>query len=284
MNEEEMIGGATKARLAGNVAREDVARAARAAERKKEQVLPLPDVIAKPPSKADEYQNFPFRLRRDELDQKLGGGLPKHAFVVIEAKNTLGKSILAQRFTFGFLEHGLSVTYVSTELSLPGFFNQMKSLNYDVQDYMLSGQMLFVSLYPHLGDSSIGDDILNRLRVERLFESDIIVFDALSEFVIPKEITRAESFDLITFFKKITSKGKSVVFCIDPDQFDNEFSSLLKSICDVYLRLDVKEHFGKLTKIIKIERFNGAMNEVESEIPFKVRPGIGIVIDIASSS
>ncbi|OIO66743.1 hypothetical protein AUJ68_00175 [Candidatus Woesearchaeota archaeon CG1_02_57_44] len=227
---------------------------------------------------------FPIRIRKDELHNKFGGGLPKNGFMLVEGRNALGKSIIAQRFCYGLVCHGVSVTYVSTELSLPSFVNQMKSLQYDINDALVTGQLNFVSVFPYVGDTNVGRSVLSRLRMEELFHSDVIIFDSLNGWIVPDDVSLKEAFEVIKFFRKVTSQDKSIIFTIDPEQYDNTYSTLLKSVSEVYMKLGTVERFGTVTKLIRVERFNGAVSDVEENIAFRVRAGVGIVMEITSAS
>ena len=68
-----------------------------------------------------EKNVFKINLEGDELHVKLGGGLPKSSIILIEAPAGLGKSVLAQRFTYGALINDVSVSYISSELTVQSF-------------------------------------------------------------------------------------------------------------------------------------------------------------------
>ena len=44
-----------------------------------------------------------IKLRRDELERSIGGGLPTSSLVLIEGPDGAGKSIVSQRFCYGIL-------------------------------------------------------------------------------------------------------------------------------------------------------------------------------------
>ena len=49
-------------------------------------------------------------LSRDDLDKRIGGGIPHGSLVVIEWEESTGKSVLCQRLAYGFLQNRYSVT------------------------------------------------------------------------------------------------------------------------------------------------------------------------------
>ncbi len=226
---------------------------------------------------------YDISLKGDELHAKLGGGLPRNGFVLIEAENALGKSILAQRFAYGAIKNGISVSYVSTELPLVGFLGQMNSLNYDIKEALLKKNMKFASLFSSIGEVKFKSNMMLRvLHSKKLFESQVIIIDTLSELLLHSEMDLKDCFDLINFFKKIVSNDRTVIFCVDPTFINDRLLNMLRNVSDVYLLMGIKEQFGNVIKELKVKRFSGASSEVEETIPFKVKAGIGIVVELAS--
>jgi archaellum biogenesis ATPase FlaH len=225
---------------------------------------------------------YRFDLKGDELHLKFGGGLPRKGFVLIEGQNGIGKSILAQRISYGVHENENSVTYISTELNLVEFLNQMNSLNYDIKQGIISKTYKFVTLFPVMQDIRFRPNLIKKLISSKpLFESDVIIFDTLSELLMAEESELKDSYTLLSFFKKLASQDKLIVFCVDPNVAKGKFFDMLRSTSDVYFNMVEKELYGNILKVIKVERFNSAAGDVAKEVPFNVRAGIGIVPDIS---
>lgn len=228
---------------------------------------------------------FKIGMKGDELHTKLGGGIPRNALVLIEAPNGVGKSILSQRFTYGAIVNNHAVSYISSELSLIAFMNQMTSLNYDIKMPLITKQLKFVSLFPALANVNFKPNLMQNLLSSReIFDSNIIIIDTLSELLMKDHMDLDESFNLLSFFKKIVTQDKTIIFSIDPGAPESKFISLLRSVSDVYLRMEEREQYGNKIKVLKVERFSGATEEVEQEIAFNVKAGIGIVVELASQS
>ncbi|MFT4326108.1 MAG: ATPase domain-containing protein [Candidatus Woesearchaeota archaeon] len=222
-------------------------------------------------------------LEGDEFHKKFGGGLPRKSFVLIEAEDGLGKSVLSQRFAYGVLSNKNSVSYISSELNLTEFLNQMESLNYAIKTHLLNKQLKFVTLFPSKYRVELNGDLIQQIITSKvLFESDMIIFDTLNELLIDPQLDLRESFKLVGFFKEIVSRNKTIVFCVTPDFAKGKFFGMLKSSADVYIKMLEKEQYGNVLKVIKIERFNAAEDEYEKEIPFNVKAKIGILPDISS--
>lgn len=225
------------------------------------------------------------RLRRDELERSLGGGLPTSSLILLEGADGSGKSIVSQRLCYGLVRSEKKVTYISSELNTQGFIEQMASLDYDIKYDMLDDKLLFIPMFPFYGQSRLNSDLLQKLvSCKRLFDSDVIIFDTLSFLLVNDNISQEESFRFINFLKQLTTLEKTVILCVDQEHLNQKFLTLLKSVCDVILDLELRMFAGSIVRIINVKRFKRSGSEVLNTIPFRVEPGKGLVIEIASFS
>ena len=116
----------------------------------------------------------------DQLNAELGGGFPPGSIVLMEGDYGAGKSALSQRFSYGFTQEDTTVTYLSTELTVSGFIDQMHSLSYDVTSELLEEQLLFLSADFDSGGALRGNEdkerkeLLKRLMdAEAMWEPDV---------------------------------------------------------------------------------------------------------------
>ena len=224
-------------------------------------------------------------LDRDEMSSKFGGGIPKSSIVLVEGEDGAGKSILAQRIVYGLLRNGHTATYISSELTTTGFVKQMASVDYNVKYDMLDNRLLFLSLFPYLGESELGEEMMERILVTRkLFEKEVIIFDTLSFLIIKETVGVKQAFALIKRLKKITGLDKTLVFCVDPEHINPTFLTLLRNVSDVYLNLEVKMVLGNWLRVLNVKRFKMSGDETTPAIPFKVEPSVGVSIELASLS
>ena len=225
-------------------------------------------------------------IPRDELGRSMGGGLPSSSLILLEGNEGAGKSAISQRLTYGLLKNDLSVAYISTELNTMGFVEQMSSLDYNITDYLLFEKVIFIPLFPFLGKRELTDQFIDRIMKSKvLFEKDLIIFDTFSFLLIHSNVSQEKLFEFIKFLKKINSLGKTVIFCVDKDHgVDPKFSTLMKSISDIYWSVEAKVFAGQLVRVINIHRFKRAGDTIGSAIPFKIEPGRGLAIEIASFS
>lgn len=222
-------------------------------------------------------------LEGDELHQRLGGGIPTGSIMLVESLPSIGKSIFSQRLAYGALENGASVSYISTELSVTGFMKQMDSLRYDVKSKFFSEKLKVVSLFHPLKKTDLNENIFETLLgSKKLLDSDVIILDTFSEIIVKKKIDFDKSFEILSKLKKITSTGKSIILCVDPSFIKKELIDVLRRVSEVYVLLEERELYGNTVCYIVVKRFLRAKLEVEKEIAFQVRAGIGIVLDIAT--
>ena len=237
---------------------------------------------------------------RDRLDKELGGGIPPGSIVLMEGDYGAGKSALSQRFSYGLCEEGHTVTFLSTELTVGSFLEQMHSLDYDMVDHMLDENILF--LHADIGDSKStfsddGDDedrmnLLKRLmEAEVMWDSDVVIIDTFDailrndpkfEALVRENEERQAALEIISFFRDIISNGKVIVLTVDPTTLDEEAIGPFRSIADVFLELEMVEVGNDVRRQISVLRFAGMGEQVGDTIGYSVRSGTGIVIESRS--
>jgi flagellar protein FlaH len=226
-----------------------------------------------------------MKLDRDELSEKLGGGIPESSLVLLEGNDGGGKSIMAQRLAYGFLRNGTTVTYISSELHTMGFVEQMSSIGYEVTESILHERMVFIPMFPYLGNVKLRNNFIDRLiSTKRIFENDVIIIDTLSYLIVHNKTTKEKIFDIVNFFKKMLSLNKTIIVCIDPAHIQAEFLNIIRAVSDIYITVEAKDVLGNLLRVASVKRFRRAKNEVIIQFPFKVEPRVGLSIELASLS
>ena len=237
---------------------------------------------------------YRINLDRDELGDRLGGGLPKGALVVVEGEYGTGKSIILERLLYGLLKNNAKVSVVSTELTTLHFIEQMHSLDYPVEEFIFNRSLLFLPVYPVLGFRGKKTDLMDRLlNAKKMYESDVICIDAFSSLV--KDWTRASEHlsdrekverieDALYLFKLLNNRGKTVVLTLQPGDMPEDIAAVLKSAADVYLTLKLDSVGGVVSRSLFVRRFERAEKNVADIIPFRVEPKTGLVVEIKSVS
>jgi flagellar protein FlaH len=226
-----------------------------------------------------------IHLDRDELDEKLGGGIPESSLILLEGNDGGGKSIFAQRLTYGFLKSNVSITYISTELHTMGFVEQMSSVGYEVSEAILHEKLVFIPMFPYLGNVVLRNNFIDRLmRTKKIFDNDVIIIDTLSYLIVQESTSKEKMFDILNFFKKMLSLNKTIIICVDPLHLNKEFLNMIRAISDIYITVEAKDVLGNLLRVASIKRFRRSMKEVASQFPFKVEPKVGMSIELAALS
>jgi flagellar protein FlaH len=223
-----------------------------------------------------------FKLSRDELNQRLGKGLPPGSIVLIEGGHGEGKSVLCQRIAYGFLNNQHSVAIVSTQHTVKDFIKQMYSLEYPVMKFLVKGTLLYISVYPLVSETKPHFDFLDKfMRAKAIFEMEVIFVDTLSA-LIKYNSDETKIVDFMSFLKRLTGYGKIVVLCCEPE--DINISTQLRSIADIYITTKSKVMGTDIKHLIIVNKYNGAMAPFAGIIGFRIEPNIGFVIEISSVS
>ncbi len=226
---------------------------------------------------------YSIELMRDELNRYFGGGIPKNSLILFEGIDGAGKSILCQRFMYALLKKEKKVTYISSELNTLDFIKQLSSLNYPINEFMLNQNLLFITMVPFLGRVKFEDDFLEKVMSEKkLFESEVIIFDTLSFLLIRKNSSDEHYYNIINFFRKLNNLNKTVIFTIDPNHLDEHFTTLLRSVADLYINISFTTFAGESVRSLDIQRFKRPRDVYTSKIPFRVEPKEGLIIEIGS--
>lgn len=223
-----------------------------------------------------------FELQRDELGKKLGGGFPEGSIVIIEGGNGAGKSAISQRLAFGMLNNSTNVTLISTQLTTKGFINQMYSQGYPIVPYLLKNQLLFIPVLPLIKSTKIRSDFIERLMgAKELFDNKVIIIDTLSSLV-RSSANPEKSIELVSFFKKITGMGKTIIITVDGTELDKDILTEFISGSDIFMSLKQKTLGSEIKRSIIVNKFSGARAPVGSIIGFRIEPNVGLVVEIVS--
>lgn len=212
-----------------------------------------------------------------------GGEVGSSSIILIEGDFSSGKSVVTQRLTYGFLKNNASITYVSTDMTTKEFIRQMFSFNYDVVEYLIGRQLLFIPVIPAVGGHATSTGHLSRLmHAGHLFQSDIFILDSLSNFLSPDEQTEKAVFNFIVFLKRVSNLNKMVLVTLNPAMVSQDLTSALEGISDIYLELQSEKLMGAIKHKIVIKKFKGAKKRVTDMIRFRIEPNFGLVVDISA--
>ena len=215
----------------------------------------------------------------NEIDKKMGGGIPLGSLVLLEGQSDAGKSVLSQHFTSGALNSKLSVAYYTTENTVKSLMSQMASLDLDVTDYFLCDR---IRVYPL--DISAELEKHSKLAFQMLIDH----FDKLPErfsLTLVDSLTAlvAHSDDraIIDFFagcKQLCDKGRTIIAVVHSYAFDDRMLIRVRSLCDAHLVLKMEQVGERLIKILEVAKVRNADQSTGNIISFDVEPGLGMKI------
>jgi len=223
-------------------------------------------------------EQISVEVERDGLGRFLGGGIPRGTMMLVTGENGAGKSALCQRLVYSFLLHGAEVTYISTEMATKGFSDQMRSLDYAVDDHLLSKALTFVPVFPMIKGHLPGHYLGRLLTEPRLFERDVTVIDCLSTMLRNED--EESLFRAIRYFKDVASRNKLVVLTADPADVRDSMNQIMRSASDIFIDVVVDTSEGMIEHLLYIRRFLMARNRVGQITGFRIEPGVGLILDI----
>ncbi len=220
-------------------------------------------------------------LPRDEFAKKIGLGIPKASSMLIEGEEGSGRSVVSQRLAYGLLENGYSVTYISTELTLKDFLDQMYSMKYNIGPYLIKTSLKFIPVLPIIGDSMPKEGYLKTLMENPyLYATDVTIIDCFGEML--HSINGSSDMDrYLEHMKKTVHGGKTLIMTVLKNQPGIE---RLRQTCDVYFDLQLKSSSYGIRHIIRVRRYLKARGKVDKMVEFRVEPDVGLIIEITEVS
>jgi flagellar protein FlaH len=213
----------------------------------------------------------------------MGLRLPNRSLYVLQGVVGAGKSLIAQRLVHGMLDNGVKVLVVTTELTTRGWIEQMESIGYGVTDALREGRLMIFSRFGTVAEArpDVGiDDVLNSEAVE---EADVVILDSASA-LMPDDLDDKQRFELMQKLRKITSEGRSVMLCLDPDEMNHKLLHNMRASAEVVLDLSTALIGGDLKRSIVVTRFLRAAGPVQTSVGWRVEPSMGFIVDITAVS
>ena len=221
-----------------------------------------------------------IKSMNSELDRRIGA--IKLPFLwIIEGPNDSGKSVLAQQYTYGALNAGYKLLYITTETGIKGLLKNMKEISLDVTQYFLTGRLMVFELHVKnlKWDKALSSRFLDLIvrTIRKFMRYDIFVIDSLTYLV-----THAEEKDILDFFTQtrnlVDDHGRSILITIHPYAFNQDLLVRMRSICDIHFTLTVKEIGEKIVKLLQVPKLKGAIKPSSIILSFEVDPAFGIKV------
>ena len=212
-----------------------------------------------------------------DIDQKLDGGIPLGALLLLEGEADAEKSVFAQYFTHAALRSKLSVAHYSTESSIKDLISQMTSLDLEATDYFLCDRL---RAYPiRSSDDTDGREALDSLLEH--FESlpmdiRLIVVDALSDLTAPGD--EGQAVDFFDACKQLCEQVRTIILVMQSDAGGDAMLERVNAICDTHLVLRIEQQDERQVRLMEVSKLNNAAPTGGDVIHFKVEPGFGLKV------
>jgi flagellar protein FlaH len=209
-----------------------------------------------------------------DLDQKMGGGIPLGSLTLIEGDSGAGKSVLAQQLMHGCLSEGYRLSLFTSENTIKSLVKQMRSLNLDILDSLLLGDLHIFPIEPSGLGSNAPRVLSNAMKSEK--GRSMIFIDSLTS-AIPQSSDKT----VLGFFeesKRLCGDATTVVAIVHSHGLTRELLTRIRSLCDAHLQLRTEEAGNKIVKTLEVTKVRGAEQTTGNIISFEVEPGWGIRI------
>jgi len=224
-----------------------------------------------------------IKFGNSELDRRIGG-IPIPTLCLVEGPSSAGKSVFVQAVVHGALKLGYNVHYVTTENTIRGLLNSMKSLSFDCDLYFISWQFSVTSINVRniRWDAEISQKFLDTLMkfvefLHKVMGKEVIVIDNISHF-----IATASEHQILEFFSHmrdcVDERSIAVFLTLHPFVVNEDLLVRIRSVCDGNILLEIKEMGEQIMRIMKVTKLRGAVKPVDVTIGFKVDPVFGIKV------
>ncbi len=231
-------------------------------------------IIPEKPEKIgpDRSVVVPVSMDRDDLDQMLGGGLPRGSIVLIEGKKGSGVEQFVQRLTYGFLQNEVKVTYISTENATSDFIKQMYGSGFLMANHLLGKKILYIPI-----DSLIRKDRAMAGYIDRLIRSpqllnEVMIIDRLSTMT-ENDLDENGHLKLLSYLKGAVTKDRTVILVTDEKQ--NGIDTIRE---EARARMSMALTENEAVHSVQVLKYPDAILEAKQEIRFKIEPGLGMVV------
>lgn len=239
-----------------------------------EQTLPEDNLILPATPGPDLSTVVPVAMDRDGLDLMLGGGLPRSSIVLIEGRKGSGVEQFLQRLTYGILQNGIGVTYISTENATSDFIEQMYGSGFLMANHLLGRRMLYIPI-----DSLIRKDRTSAGYIDRLIRSpqllnEVMIIDRLSTMTA-NDLDENGHLKLLSYLKGVVTKDRTVILVTDEKQ--NGIDAIREE-SQARMSLAVASMGDGAMRSVHVLKYPDSLPGAREEILFKIEPGRGMVI------
>ncbi|MET1101017.1 MAG: ATPase domain-containing protein [Pyrodictiaceae archaeon] len=222
-----------------------------------------------------------FTTGNEELDSRLGGGIPYPSFGLIEGENGTAKTTLVAQFALGALISGLRVVFFTTETTTRQLLRQTRNITIDLTRYYVSGKLIVYSAHAYgavWGKERVREALYRLLEylIEKKDEYDVIVIDSLTPLLLYVNESDVDNF--ISTIRYLVDERKTVFATLHSGIIGEALAKRVRAAADVYFKISLVTVGGRPVKALTIVKMRGAPMMAEHTIAFDVDPAFGIKI------
>ena len=216
----------------------------------------------------------------EEVDNKLGGGIPVGSLCLIEGDSDSGKSVLCQHLTHGTLSGSshASVVYYTTENTVHSLVTQMDSLNMFTLDHFLADHLRIypLSFHSYVKDGRRPFYVMTRhfSRLPKQFK--LVIVDSITLLV-----SHSEPKSIIDFFshcKNLCDEDRSIILVAHSYAFEEDMLARTRSLCDARFRFKLEQVGDRMIKLMEVLKVRGADRSTGDVVSFDIEPKVGMRI------
>ena len=208
-----------------------------------------------------------------EIDERLGGGIPRRAFTLIDGQSDAGKSVLCQQLLWGALRSGVASVLFSTEYTVSDLVSQMESLGLDTRDHIRQGTL---TVFP-LRVSWSRWEAVGALRALGAampwLPAELFIVDSLTSFVLHATVE-----DTLAFCQEcraLCDAGVTVVTTVHTYALREDALARLRSLSNTHLHLRKEGSGNRRARVLEVGKLS-AQEPVAEVIRFQVEPRLGM--------
>jgi circadian clock protein KaiC len=212
-----------------------------------------------------------------ELDEMLGGGLPRGSVILVAGNPGTGKTTFAAAFAYEGARTGEPTVYLSFAESKKKFYKYMKQFGMNFEEAERRGLFEYVEA-PTIADIEAMERIIE-IFIERLvkLKAKRAVIDSISAVVqvMGRDKARAALHNMVRMFE---SNNVTALLIEDlPYGVDVVGHGVEEFLVDGVIVFKVLREVGLTRRIMEIRKLRGVTASYY-EVPFTIEPGRGLVL------
>lgn len=213
----------------------------------------------------------------DDIDKKLGEGIPLGSLVLIEGENDTGKSVLCQQMAYGGLNQLYRIAYYSTENTIKSMLAQMESLSLDISDFYAWGYLRIFQVHLE-GVEWTSDQMKGSLHLLishiKGIKERIAIVDSLTMFTTYS--AEDNILEFLTSLKNLCDLGYTILITLHQHAFKEDTLVRIRSACDCHLFLRKEQLTDRYICVMEISKIGGAKKNSDNIVSFEVQSGFGL--------